>query len=427
MGVGGDFEEETVLESVIGSPILGKSLIKIERERVDEDRRKQSSVESVDLGKSFGQLLRESTGESFEEMIVNGVNRGIEKAISGKGMVGNDTEIHLNGLGTPAKERERTNKERRDAFFKSLGRGEKVGDVVSVSADRREKLEGVEEKFQAETQFNDGEAIIVPDTEKSHSASTHEKKKKSSKADKPAVETSPVSRPEDRTQGYVLKKKKRRNQKVRKSDLVQHDDDIAVTDISTGKAAEDTKPKHKKKKNRSKKKDRVATSQDIIMEHQTATTAQDSPERSRPKKKKNKKRRISEVANDTDDVFAPLNRFEHATRLERLDHEVARSCLQRFLDESLLSHRAAHENSRPGIQLRDLLHGLDATHLGHDDVHRHEIRLELLVLLDRLLSVLGFPDDRESSLRQDVADHCPHENRVVANQYSAAHPTSLVR
>ena len=42
----------------------------------------------------------------------------------------------------------------------------------------------------------------------------------------------------------------------------------------------------------------------------------------------------------------PLDCLEHPARLERLDHEVAGTGLQRFLHQRLLSHGAAHEDAR---------------------------------------------------------------------------------
>src|SRR5437867_10604028 len=63
-----------------------------------------------------------------------------------------------------------------------------------------------------------------------------------------------------------------------------------------------------------------------------------------------------------------LHGLEHARRLERLDDEVLRARLDRLHHERLLSHRAAHEDLRVGVLLHDLAHGIDAAHVGHDDV-----------------------------------------------------------
>src|SRR6476661_144753 len=71
-----------------------------------------------------------------------------------------------------------------------------------------------------------------------------------------------------------------------------------------------------------------------------------------------------------------LHGLEHATRLERLDDEILRARLNRLDDERLLPHRAAHENLRSRILFANLAHGVDTAHVGHDDVHRHQIGLE---------------------------------------------------
>src|SRR5688500_19764630 len=88
-----------------------------------------------------------------------------------------------------------------------------------------------------------------------------------------------------------------------------------------------------------------------------------------------------------------LNGLEHAARLKRLDDEVLGSRLDGFDDERLLAHRAAHENARGRIELRDLANRVDAAHVGHHDVHGHEVGPQLTVLLHGLHAGLGFADD----------------------------------
>src|SRR2546425_11799929 len=119
--------------------------------------------------------------------------------------------------------------------------------------------------------------------------------------------------------------------------------------------------------------------------------------------------------------------LEHARRLERLHHEILRARLDRLDHEGLLTHRAAHQDLRVGVVLHDLPHGVDAAHVRHHDVHRDQVGLELLVPLDRLRAGLGFSHDLEAGLRQDVADHRPHEDGVVADEDSVAHTPSLGR
>src|SRR4051812_9002779 len=111
-----------------------------------------------------------------------------------------------------------------------------------------------------------------------------------------------------------------------------------------------------------------------------------------------------------------LDGLEYATRLEGLDDKVLRACLNGLHHERLLSHGAAHQHSRGRIILRDLPNGIDATHVGHHDVHGHEVGAQLLVLLHCLDAGLRFADDLESRLLQDVADHSAHEDGVVADE-----------
>src|SRR2546425_758630 len=122
-----------------------------------------------------------------------------------------------------------------------------------------------------------------------------------------------------------------------------------------------------------------------------------------------------------------LHGLEHARRLERLHDEILRAGLDRLDHEGLLTHGAAHEDLGIGIVLHDLAHRVDPAHVGHHDVHGDEIGLELPILLDRLRSRLRFAHDLESGLRQDVADHRPHEDGVVADEDSVAHTSYLGR
>src|SRR5688500_19542126 len=71
----------------------------------------------------------------------------------------------------------------------------------------------------------------------------------------------------------------------------------------------------------------------------------------------------------------PLNGFEHTAWLERLHNEILRACLHRFRNESLLSHRTAHQPAGLMIDARDLSHCLDSAHLPTDDVHRNHVVL----------------------------------------------------
>src|SRR5690606_4114149 len=97
------------------------------------------------------------------------------------------------------------------------------------------------------------------------------------------------------------------------------------------------------------------------------------------------------------------------TRLDRSDHW------------RLLPHRAAPVDGRLRMLLDDLAHGVDPTHVRHDDVHRHEIRLQLAVLRHGLRAGLRLAHHVEPRLAQNVAQHGPHEDRVVTDQYRSLH------
>src|SRR5260370_9456782 len=79
-----------------------------------------------------------------------------------------------------------------------------------------------------------------------------------------------------------------------------------------------------------------------------------------------------------------LHGLEAAGRLKRLDHEVLSAGLDRFDDQRLLAHRAAHEDLGLGVVLDDLPPGVDPPHVRHPDAHGPEIGLELLVALHGL-------------------------------------------
>src|SRR5215210_803795 len=122
-----------------------------------------------------------------------------------------------------------------------------------------------------------------------------------------------------------------------------------------------------------------------------------------------------------------LHRLQHARGLERLDHEVPRAGLDGLDHQRLLAHGAAHQDLGAGVFPDDLAHGVDPAHVGHHDVHRHQVGLELAVLLHRLHARLGLGHDLEAGLGEDVADHRAHEDRVVADQHGLTHQASVGR
>src|SRR5688500_1614071 len=116
-----------------------------------------------------------------------------------------------------------------------------------------------------------------------------------------------------------------------------------------------------------------------------------------------------------------LDRLEHAGGLEGLDHDILGAGLDRLDAKRLLPHRAAHENLGVRIVPADLAHGVDAAHVRHHDVHGDQVGPERAVLLDGLGAGFGFANHLEARLREDVADHGAHEDRVIADEYGVTH------
>src|SRR5215218_2149466 len=116
-----------------------------------------------------------------------------------------------------------------------------------------------------------------------------------------------------------------------------------------------------------------------------------------------------------------LHGFEDSAGLERFYDEILCTSLNGLDDQRLLPHRAAHQDLGVHVELRDLADRVDATHVRHHDVHRDQIRTQLLVLLHRLYTRLRLADDLEPCLLQDVADHRAHEDRVVADENRMTH------
>jgi len=120
-----------------------------------------------------------------------------------------------------------------------------------------------------------------------------------------------------------------------------------------------------------------------------------------------------------------LDRLKHATRLERLDDKILCTGLDGLDHQGLLTHGTAHKDSRLRVQSTDLSDGIDSSHVGHYDVHGHEVRPKLSVLLDRLDPRFGLADDLEPGLGEDVGNHRAHKDRVVAYQDRLTHELLL--
>ena len=106
---------------------------------------------------------------------------------------------------------------------------------------------------------------------------------------------------------------------------------------------------------------------------------------------------------------------------ERFDDEVGGAGLDRLHHQRLLAERRADDHDRLGVATDDLPRGLDAALVRHHDVHGREVRLQGPVLLDGLDAVRRLTHDLVPAGAEDVADHVPHEHRVVDDQHSLRH------
>src|SRR5690554_496671 len=112
----------------------------------------------------------------------------------------------------------------------------------------------------------------------------------------------------------------------------------------------------------------------------------------------------------------PLEGLNDPGGLERLHEKIFRSGLQRLDHHGLLAHRGAHDDLRVGIDLHDLLDGVDAVHDRHRNVHGDDVGLQLLVELHGLLAVGRFARHHKAFLFQQVAQRRAHEGGIVGDQ-----------
>src|SRR5215217_5140868 len=117
--------------------------------------------------------------------------------------------------------------------------------------------------------------------------------------------------------------------------------------------------------------------------------------------------------------------LEHAVGLERLDDEVLGAELDRLEDLGLLAEGRAHDDLGGRVERDDLLQRRETVLLGHRDVERRDLGLELLEASDRLRAVAGLSDDLVATLGQRVAHHLPHERGVIDYQDSGHEATSI--
>src|ERR1700690_1540982 len=109
-----------------------------------------------------------------------------------------------------------------------------------------------------------------------------------------------------------------------------------------------------------------------------------------------------------------LDHFVQDFRLYRLLHEMTGSALQRRHNFLLISDRGHHDNARFGMLLHNLLGSLDPLHLGHRDVHQHDVRRGALIFgysghtvsrFARHLATEGFDHSGQILTREDGIVH----------------------
>src|SRR5271169_5559502 len=109
-----------------------------------------------------------------------------------------------------------------------------------------------------------------------------------------------------------------------------------------------------------------------------------------------------------------LDHFVQDLRLYRLLHEVTRSTLKGCHDVLLVSDRGHHDDARFGMLLHNLLGSFDSLHLGHGDVHQHDVRCEALVF--------GYGGHAISGFACDLAPECfDHPGQILAREDGIVH------
>ena len=90
--------------------------------------------------------------------------------------------------------------------------------------------------------------------------------------------------------------------------------------------------------------------------------------------------------------------------------------LQALLDVALRTQRTQDHHARSGILRQDPAQGLLAVALGHHQVHQHHVRLQRLVLADRLMAVAGLAHHVEAAIVELAGRQHAQGARVIAKQ-----------
>src|SRR5215469_9622379 len=100
--------------------------------------------------------------------------------------------------------------------------------------------------------------------------------------------------------------------------------------------------------------------------------------------------------------------------LDRLLHEMLRAFLERRKNVFLVADGGNHHDARLCVLAYDALDGLDALHLRHGDVHKHDIGLGAVVFRNGRQAVAGFT-------RYFAAELLNHLDQVLAGEDGVVH------
>src|SRR5437899_8122850 len=109
-----------------------------------------------------------------------------------------------------------------------------------------------------------------------------------------------------------------------------------------------------------------------------------------------------------------LDDFVQHFGFDRLLHEMTRAPLERGHDVLLVAHRGHHDDARLGMLAHNLLGGLNPLHLGHGNVHEHDVGTGTLVLGYGCHAVARFA----SQLSAECVDHA---GQVFASEDGIIH------
>ena len=110
------------------------------------------------------------------------------------------------------------------------------------------------------------------------------------------------------------------------------------------------------------------------------------------------------------------NRLEDAIGLKGLDNKILCAGGNRVNDHRFLTHCRAHHNIRRRVCGADCLQRFQAIHIGHGNIHNHQVRLDFIVLVNRIRAVNCFVQVGITVFAQGILDDLSHKRRIVNTQ-----------